>query len=97
MNRRIVLAISALTLAVLSFAYDNFYTTNMIIGTYVYDFPGIVVEGPKQGDKLTLKENGEFESDTWGRGKYLIRGSKLQLTYNYQYGKAGFECGIYRR
>ncbi|MFD2162483.1 hypothetical protein ACFSJU_08760 [Paradesertivirga mongoliensis] len=97
MNRRTVLAISAATFIVLSFAYDNFYTTDMIIGTYVYDFPWIVAEGPSKGDKLILKENGDFESDTWGKGVYKLDGSRLQLNYSCEFGKAGFETSIYRR
>ena len=69
----------------------------MLTGTYSYDFPSSVAEGPNQGDHLILKKNGEFESDTWGKGRYTISGSKLRLKYNYEFGRAGFECSIYRR
>ena len=86
-----------MTFLVLSIAYDNFYTSNMIIGTYTYDFPNAVPDGPCQGDHLILKENGNFKSDTWGNGRYVISGSKLQLTYNYEFGKSGYECSIYRK
>jgi hypothetical protein len=30
---------------------------------------------------LTLKQNGQFESDTWGKGRFEIDGSTLVLLY----------------
>lgn len=96
MNRRNKLVIFALTFIGFSIAYNNFYTAEMISGTYIYNFPNAGADGPSHGDHLILKENGNFKSDTWGNGRYVISGSKLQLTYSYAFGKAGYECNIYR-
>lgn len=68
----------------------------MVSGSYVYNFPTYIVDGPKTGDILNLKENGTFESDTWGKGTYIINGCDLELSYNDVFGKSGFELGIYR-
>lgn len=68
----------------------------MVSGTYTYNFPTYIVDGPKTGDILNLKENGTFESNTWGKGTYTINGSNLELNYNDNFGKSSFECGIYR-
>ena len=69
----------------------------MIVGTYSYDYPGLLAEGPKRADQLILQENGKFESDTWGKGVYELDGSRLQLSYDYEFGKAGYDCSISRR
>ncbi|MDO1445189.1 hypothetical protein Q0590_02950 [Rhodocytophaga aerolata] len=66
----------------LSIVYDEIYTIGMISGTYVYNFPVAGAEGPSRGDQLTLKKNGQFESDTWGNGSFAIDGSALVLSYN---------------
>lgn len=97
MKPRTILIIFVITFFVVSIAYDNFYTTKIISGTYIYDFPNAIADGPSQGDRLVLKENGSFKSDTWGVGRYVVSGSKLQLTFNYELGKVSYECSIYRR
>jgi hypothetical protein len=53
----------------------------MISGTYVYEFPNSITEGPNLNHKLILKRNGQFESDTWGDGGFEIHGSSLILSY----------------
>jgi len=57
MKFKIVITI-LFVIIIASFAYDNFYTTNMISATYRYDFDNAVPEGPHRGDILILKENG---------------------------------------
>ena len=96
MKLKITLISSFILLIVLSILYDNLYTISMISGSYVYNFPAVIADGPGQGDTLILKENGDFENGTWGKGTYHISGSKLSLTYEYEFGKAGFETSIYR-
>ncbi len=76
--------------------YDNFYTSTNLSGTYIYNFDNSVTEGPNHGDHLTLFEDGHFESDTWGTGTFKINGTKLTLLYNYSFGKAAFECKLFR-
>jgi hypothetical protein len=55
-----------------------------------------VTEGPNRGDHLTLYEDGHFESDTWGTGTFKINGTNLILLYEYTFGKAAFECKLFR-
>ena len=64
MKARTGLLTSIISFITFSIVYDNFYTPWMISGTYVYNFPVAVADGPKQGDYLTLEENGNFESTT---------------------------------
>jgi len=96
MNRRNIIIILIVLFIALSLAYDNIYTPRFISGTYIYHFPSAVAEGPNLNDKLTLNDDGNFESDTWGKGTYEINGSDLELTYQYELGNAGFELTIYR-
>ena len=95
MTRKNLIIIFLVLFAIL-IAYNNFYTSEMISGKYIYKFPYFTAEGPKQGDAITLKENGSFESDTWGKGTYKLSGSTLNLNYTYEFGKAEFETNIYR-
>jgi len=88
--RIIILIFSGLIIA--SFAYDKFYTANLISGSYSYDFPFAVPEGPDQGDNLVLFNNGNFKSDTWGDGTYKIEGSRI--TFNTS--ELGFQTSLYR-
>lgn len=96
MKLKNILIILLFSFISVSMIHDNFYTLKMVSGTYVYHFPNEIVEGPSQGDKLILKEDGTFESDTWGNGTYSINGSQLDLNYRYEFGEAGFSCCFYR-
>ena len=98
MKQRTVIILFILTFLVLSIVYDNVYTKSLISGKYIYNYEE-ALEGPNKGDYLILKSNGEFESDTWGKGTYKINGSRLELNYTYQYGQAeaGYNCIIYRK
>ncbi|RZK58781.1 MAG: hypothetical protein EOO91_07260 [Pedobacter sp.] len=95
MKLRTFIALFILTFVVISIIYDNFYTKSLISGRYIYNYEE-TLEGPNKGDNLLLKQNGEFESDTWGKGTYKINGTRLNLSYSYSYGQAAYECSIYR-
>ena len=60
--RRLLIMFSLVVIA--SVGYDNYYTTNIVSGSYSYEFPFAVPEGPSKGDNLLLLENGNFKSDT---------------------------------
>jgi hypothetical protein len=96
MKSKIVIITSVFLFIIIATTYDNFYTSKILSGKYTYKFPQYIVEGPKTGDYLILKENGTFESDTWGNGTYVINGSEIILNYKYELGLASFECKIYR-
>lgn len=78
----------------ISIGFDNYYPQNSIVGNYIYNFPISTVDGPNEGDQLLLKNNGIFNSKTWGQGTYMISGSRLKLFYNSN--KSDFECNFYR-
>lgn len=94
MKLRTIIITSVILITSFFIVYNNFYTPHMISGTWVYDFPVALPEGPSRGDSLKLKENGTFESDTWGNGTYILNGSELNLTY--EHGTAGFQTNISR-
>jgi hypothetical protein len=96
MNKSKIIIISTIFFMILSMVYDNFYPNWIISGQYIYEFPISCAEGPSNGDILILKENGHFESDTWGNGTFEINGSTLDLSYAYELGNAEFQCSIYR-
>jgi hypothetical protein len=96
MKSKIVIIITIILFITTAIIYDNFYTNKMVSGSYVYNFPTYIVDGPKTGDILNLKENGTFESNSWGNGTFIINGSDLELSYKDEFGKSSFDCGIYR-
>lgn len=96
MKSKIVIIITIIIIITTAIIYDNFYTNKMVSGSYVYNFPTYIVDGPNTGDILNLKENGTFESNSWGNGTFIINGSDLELCYKNEFGKSSFECGIYR-
>lgn len=96
MKPKIVIIISIILFISISIIYDNFYTSKIVSGRYVYNFPEYRVEGQKTGDYLYLKENGTFESNSWGNGTFIIDGSDLELSYTDKFGKSIFECSVYR-
>lgn len=55
---------------------------------------------PYVADTLTLFKNNRFESSYWGKGSYKIiyslDGTKIQLTYRYKFGLAGYKASIER-
>ncbi len=86
---------------ILIYIFNNFFTESMITGTYISNNNQSVLEGPNgMGEKLFLLEDNKFKSDTWGNGtyelKYSFKGTTIDLTYNYEFGKAGFVTYIDR-
>ena len=96
MNIKKVSILSLIILIIISIMHDNLYTVGMVSGEYTYNFPLGGPDGPNQGDKLLLKKDGTFQSDTWGEGTYKINGADLNLSYKYGYGRAGYGMIIYR-
>ncbi len=78
MKLRTFIILFILAFVVLSIVYDNVYTKSLISGKYIYNYEQSL-EGPHKGDYLILKDNGEFDSDTWGNGTYQVSGSRLKL------------------
>lgn len=94
--RKGVLCTAICVIIFASLAYDNFYSVGMVAGEYSFDFAGVAAEEPRQGDRLTLKPDGQFASDTWGTGRFRLNGSRITLEYVYEYGKASNSYTIYR-
>ena len=72
----------------------------MLAGTYVSNDKSGYADTPNIGDTLILYDNGEFVSDTWGKGKYKLKyslsGTTINITYNYEFGIGGYSRSIYR-
>jgi hypothetical protein len=86
---------------IFSYIFNNFFTEGMITGVYISNNNQSILEGPNRiGEKLFLLEDNKFKSDTWGNGtyelKYTFKGTRIDLTYNYEFGKAGYETSINR-
>lgn len=82
------------------YLFKIFLSENMISGTYVSNNKQSLIDGPNFGDTLKIYSNNRFESETWGNGKYILKhsltGTKIYLTYKYEFGNAGYEMDIYR-
>lgn len=72
----------------ISYLYNNFFSSQMMTGTYVNrnyenDF---INENPHISDTLVLFENNRFASRYWGKGVYktscTFRGTKISLKGN---------------
>ena len=81
----------------------NYLTKNIITGIYIntnYKYEPFLPEIPYIEDTLILYDNNTFYSNYWGKGvyqiEYSIKGTNLDLTYDYEFGKAGFHTRINR-
>ena len=96
-NKHILIVVLSI---VLTFIFNNFFITSMIKGVYVSNNTEPMVDGPRFGDTLILLDNNKFLSDTWGEGIYKLehtfKGTRLDLSYNYEFGKAGYNSYFYR-
>jgi len=88
---------------IVGFIYHNFFSKEMIVGTYLNQGSDIKVslgEIPTRLDTLIILRNNKFKNTTWGEGtyeiSYSITGTKIQFIYDYEFGKAGFESTIDR-
>ncbi len=102
-RKPIFISITIIVVITISYAYNNFFTEKMIEGPYInrnYNNSSNKVEIPHVADTLVLLKNNQFSSGFWGKGSYRIiysvRGTEIQLTYNYEFGKAGFRAFIKR-
>ena len=82
------------------YLFKNFLSENMIAGIYVSNNQQSLLDGPSFGDTLKIYSNNRFESQTWGNGKYKLKhsltGTKIRITYKYEFGNAGYEMNTYR-
>ena len=77
----------------------NYASKSSLEGLYINNNTDYILEGPRpitQGvDTLTIKKDNTFESQTWGSGTYKVEpsifGTRIDLTYDYEMGKAGYE------
>ena len=83
--------------------YHNFFSQNMLIGNYEntnYEYGPFVAELPYGNDIITLNVDNSFSSTYWGNGQYdieySISGTQINLSYNYEFGQAGFHSQIER-
>lgn len=99
--------ISIIIIIVITFflilGYNNFFTKEMLIGSYVnknFNYSPYLVEIPYVPDTLTLYKDNQFVSNYWGKGSYnifhTVKGTEIELTYNYKFGKAGYRTFIKR-
>ncbi len=83
--KKIIIIIIA-SLLFLTYLYNNFFTTRMLIGTYVNMNYKNSIEDPNIPDTLILLQNNTFSSQYFGTGKYSlsysISGSKLNLIFD---------------
>jgi len=103
MKKLLLLCLFVILALTLSHFYNNFFSKGMLVGRYVnrnYNYPPLKVEIPYVSDTLTLLKNNKFESGYWGNGSYTVThtlgGTEIELTYNYKYGRAGYETDVKR-
>jgi hypothetical protein len=90
--KKSILLIASIFIAI--YAYNNFFTNNTLIGTYVNrnyenDFIG---GNPHIVDTLILKKDNQFESPYYGKGTYKLSyglgGTRIELHYGDGYSSA---------
>ena len=85
---------------ILIYLIKNFIIESMIVGTYVSNNKSSLADGPGYGDTLKIYNNSNFESQTWGKGKYKLKysvsGTEIELEYKYEFGNAGYTMSINR-
>ena len=83
--KKSILLIASIFIAI--YAYNNFFTNNTLIGTYVNrNYENVFIGGnPHIVDTLILKKDNQFESPYYGKGKYklnyTLNGTKIDLDY----------------
>lgn len=99
---KLTLGVLLMALAI-NYCYNNFFLARQITGTYlVKEFKGrpFLPEIPYSRDTLVIYENGRFKSGFFGEGTYVmsysISGTKIELTHNYEFGKASLSRSIER-
>lgn len=104
-KRNLIIIGAVLVLTLLGIhLYNNFFTKNMLIGTYVnqnYNYTPFLPDIPYFPDTLNIFKDGRFVSSHWGEGQYKlsysIKGTTIDLTYNYEFGKGSYRTSITRK
>lgn len=103
MKRINLIIVSLILICSLVYVYKNIHTKGMIVGTYInynFDYLPVVADIPHVADTLILSKDGKFNNSYWGKGDYEITrslgGTKIELIYNYSFGKASFVTHIKR-
>ncbi|OWP85397.1 hypothetical protein BWK59_00015 [Flavobacterium davisii] len=75
----------------------------MMIGAYInenYNNKSSNIDTPKELDTLFILPNNKFKNSYWGNGtyslSYSISGTRINLNYEYEFGKARFKSTINR-
>ena len=101
--KRIIVIISLLIFGLLLIdGFTNYASKSSLEGFYVNNNTEYVLEGPRpisQGvDTLIIHSDNTFDSQTWGKGTYKVKqsffGTRIDLTYEYEMGKAGYEMKV---
>lgn len=77
----------------------NYASKTSLEGRYINNNTNYILEGPSpisEGfDTLILNKDNTFDSKTWGTGTYKVKpsifGTSIDLTYEYEMGKAGYQ------
>lgn len=98
--KRLIIIISLVIFGLLFIeGLTNYASKTSLEGRYINNNTDYILEGPRpisQGvDTLVIKKDYTFDSKTWGKGTYRVKpsifGTRIDLTYDYEMGKAGYE------
>lgn len=98
--KKLIIIVSLLIFGLLFIeGLTNYASKSSLQGRYINNNADYVFEGPRpisQGvDTLVIKNDNTFDSQTWGTGTYKVKpsifGTRIDLTYDYEMGKAGYE------
>lgn len=83
MRLRVIIGASV-TIIILLYSYNNFFTKGMLIGTYINKNYEHSIFGAHYQDTLKLLSNSQFKSSFWGgtgqfKISYSIRGTEILL------------------
>lgn len=98
--KRLVIIVSLLIFGLLFIeGLTNYASKSSLEGRYINNNTDYVLEGPRPispgVDTLVINNDNTFNSQTWGTGTYKVKpsifGTRIDLTYDYEMGKAGNE------
>jgi hypothetical protein len=83
MSVRKKLPVLLILLTVLTVFYNSYFPKFLVTGKYVANIEDeFATSGVQNGDKLTLSEDGTFQSDSWGNGTYILKGTEITFQYS---------------
>ena len=99
MKKRIIIVSSLIFGLLFIKGLTNYVSKSSLEGRYINNNTNYALEGPRpisQGvDTLVINNDNSFDSQTWGTGTYKVKpsifGTRIDLTYDYEMGKAGYE------